>query len=276
MAQKHYRLTKKRTSFILLLSIVLVLLLIVFSWQRTDKAPESEPNTDNRDQIPICRDRGPVFSQRRRDREKMVSGQIKARGIADAKVINAMLTVPRHFFVRPSDSGRAYSDSPLQIGLNQTISQPYIVAYMTEVLSLGPNATVLEIGTGSGYQAAVCAEIARKVYTVEILEKLARSAEQRLNKLGYTNISVKSGDGYYGWREFAPYDAIIVTCGADFVPPALIEQLKPGGRMVIPVGSSLGIQTLMLITKDAEGIVQSRSFLPVRFVPMLGRVKNNK
>jgi len=184
--------------------------------------------------------------------------------------------VPRHSLVRKQDQRRAYYDSPIPIGLGQTISQPFIVAYMTEALKLRPGFKVLEVGTGSGYQAAVCAEIVREVYTIEIIEALAKSAKQRLKELCYRNVSAKAGDGYYGWAEHGPFDVIIVTAAAGLVPPPLIEQLKPGGRMILPLGSPYGAQTLVLITKDDKGKVRSRHLLPVRFVPMTGRVIKGK
>lgn len=201
-------------------------------------------------------------------REKMVKEQIEARGVKDKKVLQAMRKVPRHKFVPQDYIPHAYEDRPLPIGLGQTISQPYIVAFMTELLKLEKNNKVLEVGTGSGYQAAVLAEIVDKVYTVEILEKLGREARKRLEKLGYENIQVNIADGYYGWKEYAPYDAIIVTCAAEHVPPPLIQQLKEDGRMCIPVGGFL-TQNLLLIKKE-KGKVVSRNVLPVRFVPMLG------
>ncbi|MHC4623549.1 MAG: protein-L-isoaspartate(D-aspartate) O-methyltransferase [Planctomycetota bacterium] len=214
-----------------------------------------------------------AFSERVDEREGMVKWDIQSRGVGDVNVLAAMRTVPRHAFVRKRDLRRAYADHPLPIGLNQTISQPYIVAYMTEALEIGPNAKVFEVGTGSGYQAAVCAEIAREVYTVEILEKLAESAKERMKKLGYKNVTVKAADGYYGWQEKGPFDAIIVTAAATSVPPALVEQLKPGGRMILPKGSPYGVQWLVLITKDQEGTVRSKRVMPVRFVPMTGRIR---
>ncbi len=222
----------------------------------------------------------PAFGERVEERAQLVRVHIEhprwAPDIEDANVITAMNTVPRHAFVRRSDLGRAYADHPLPIGLGQTISQPFIVAYMTEVLKLDPNSRVLEVGTGSGYQAAVCAEIAREVYTIEILEKLAKSAKERLKKLGYHNVFVKAGDGYYGWEEKGPFDAIIVTCAAGFVPPPLVEQLKPGGRMILPRGSPYGSQWLVLVTKDDKGKVKSKRLMGVRFVPMTGRVSKSK
>jgi len=215
----------------------------------------------------------PAFSERRSERARMVARQIQSEGVREPNVLASMRTVPRHYFVRSSDLRRAYGDHPLPIGLGQTISQPYIVAYMTEALKLDPNYKVLEIGTGSGYQAAVCAEIVAEVYTIEIIEDLAESAEERLKELGYKNTSVKTGDGYFGWEEKAPFDAIIITAAAGFVPPPLIEQLKPSGRMILPLGSPFGIQTLVLVTKDDEGKVRSKELLPVRFVPMVGQIE---
>lgn len=214
----------------------------------------------------------PAFRQRNRERARMVRRQIRDRGVRDPNVLASLKTVPRHAFVRPRDLDRAYADRPLPIGLGQTISQPYIVAYMTEALNLEPNDKVLEIGTGSGYQAAICAEIAQKVYTIEIVEELAGSAKQRLQTLGYKNVSVRAGDGYSGWKANAPFDAIIITAAAPMVPPPLLEQLKPNGKMILPLGSPFGEQRLVLITKDDQGKVRSRSLFFVRFVPMIGRV----
>jgi protein-L-isoaspartate(D-aspartate) O-methyltransferase len=199
-------------------------------------------------------------------RQKMLQEQIVARGIEDVHVLRAMLKVPRHKFVPAHIQRFAYQDSPLPIGYGQTISQPYIVALMSELAHLGPTDKVLEIGTGSGYQAAVLAEIVHQVYTVEILEELAKSSRKRLSELGYENIQVKWGDGYLGWEEFAPYDAIIVTAAPDKVPKALKEQLKIGGRLVIPVGSLA--QELKLIIKTETGL-EEKSVIPVRFVPMI-------
>lgn len=222
----------------------------------------------------------PAFGERVEERARLVRVYIEhprwAPDIKDPNVIAAMRTVPRHAFVRRSDLGRAYADHPLPIGLGQTISQPFIVAYMTEVLKLDPNSKVLEVGTGSGYQAAVCAEIAQEVYTIEILEKLAKSAKERLKKLGYHNVFVKAADGYFGWEEKGPFDAIIVTCAAGFVPPPLVEQLKPGGRMILPRGSPYGSQWLVLVTKDKQGRLSSRRLMGVRFVPMTGRIMKSK
>ena len=214
----------------------------------------------------------PAFNERIRERERMVAGDIAGRDISDPNVLDSMRIVPRHTFVRDRDLRRAYSDTPLPIGLGQTISQPYIVAYMTEALKLGPRFKVLEIGTGSGYQAAVCAEIAEEVYTIEILEELAETAAKRLKELGYKNVFVKAADGYFGWEEKGPFDAIIVTCAAGFIPSPLIEQLKPNGGMILPLGSPYGVQTLVLITKDDKGKVRSKELIPCVFVPMVGQI----
>lgn len=202
-------------------------------------------------------------------RHWMVETQIKARGVKDERVLKAMEKVPRHLFVPQEYLDEAYDDHPLPIGYGQTISQPYIVAYMTELLKLKPGDKVLEIGTGSGYQAAILAEITDEVYTVEIIPELARSAEERLRRLGYDKIKVLNADGYYGWEEHAPYDAIIVTCAPDHIPQPLVQQLKDGGRMVIPVGPPGGLQTLWLVEK-VGGEVRTYSMMGVLFVPMLG------
>jgi protein-L-isoaspartate(D-aspartate) O-methyltransferase len=185
----------------------------------------------------------------------------------DQRVKNAMSRVPRHLFVPSAQQPHAYENRPLPIGHGQTISQPYIVVLMTDLLRLRKEDAVLEVGAGSGYQAAVLAELVGKVYTIEIVEPLAAEARHRLERLGYRNVDVRTGDGYKGWEERAPFDAIMVTAGADEVPPPLVQQLKPGGRMVIPVGSAWSVQHLMLIEKLADGSIQSRKVLPVRFVP---------
>ncbi len=206
-------------------------------------------------------------------REKMVQQQIKARGIRDKAVLNAMRNVKRHLFVPDTMVPEAYHDTPLPIGLGQTISQPYMVAFMTEVLRPHPEMKVLEIGTGSGYQAAVLAEIVKQVYTIEIVPEHGAMAAERLKKLGYNNVQVKVGDGYQGWQEFAPYDAIIVTAGAESVPPPLLEQLKEGGKMVIPVGPRNKVQTLKVLEKK-KGKVVTRNLMPVVFVPFTREKQN--
>ena len=188
----------------------------------------------------------------------------------ERRVVEAMGKVPRHLFVPESQKQHAYENRPLPIGEGQTISQPYIVALMTDLLKLERHHRVLEVGTGSGYQAAVLAELARSVHTIEIVEPLGRQASERLARLGYRNVEVRIGDGYKGWPEAAPFDAIMVTAGAPHVPPPLVQQLKPGGRMVIPVGPASMIQHLMLIEKKADGSTVSREIIPVRFVPLTG------
>jgi protein-L-isoaspartate(D-aspartate) O-methyltransferase len=203
-------------------------------------------------------------------REKMVLEQVRARGIRDGQVLDAMREVPRHCFVPLTLRPDAYEDHPLPIGSGQTISQPYIVALMTELLRLKPTDRVLEIGTGSGYQAAVLSRLAGRVFTVEIHPALAEEAGERLKALGYGNIAVRCGDGNLGWKEHAPFDAVIVTAAARGIPAPLMRQLKPGGRMCIPVGERLGVQNLLLIEKALDGSVSKRSVLPVRFVPLLG------
>ena len=200
-------------------------------------------------------------------RERMVETQIKARGIRDSRVLSAMLKVERHFFVPGDLQSSAYDDRPLPIGEGQTISQPYIVAFMTEQLELKGSEKVLEVGTGSGYQAAILGELAKEVYTMEIVKPLALSSQKRLQELGYHNIFVKSGDGYLGWPEAAPFDAIIVTCAPDHVPGPLLDQLAEGGRMIIPIGSIS--QDLRKIVKRS-GKIESTDVLPVLFVPMTG------
>ena len=183
----------------------------------------------------------------------------------------ALLNVPRHEFVPEELRDSAYDNVPLSIGSGQTISQPYIVALMTELLHLHAASVALEVGTGCGYQTAILAEISGHVHTIEIIDDLSQAAQKRLQTLGYTNVSATAGDGYFGWPEFAPYDAIIVTAAGSRVPPALIEQLKPGGRLVIPVGQQFQPQKLLLIEKNVDGTVSERDILPVSFVPLTGR-----
>jgi len=200
------------------------------------------------------------------DRESMVELQIESRGIKNQATLDAMRKIPRHKFVPTDMIERAYDDSPLPIGYGQTISQPYIVAYMTAVINPEPGQKVLEIGTGSGYQAAVLAEIVDEVYTIEIITELYSSAKERLEELGYKNITCINADGYYGIKNAAPFDAIVVTAASEHIPPPLIEQLKDGGKMIIPVGSPFLNQTLILVEKNGEEITTT-ALLPVRFVP---------
>jgi protein-L-isoaspartate(D-aspartate) O-methyltransferase len=201
-----------------------------------------------------------------RTRGEMVTEQIENRGIINQPTLSSMKKVPRHKFVPPNLIERAYDDGPLPIGYGQTISQPYIVAYMTAAIDPKPGQKVLEIGTGSGYQAAVLSEIVSEVYTIEIVTELYTSSKKRLKEIGYENVFCKNADGYHGWKEFAPFDAILVTAASEYIPPPLIEQLKDGGKMIIPVGSPFLNQTLILVEKKGEEITTT-SLLPVRFVP---------
>jgi len=203
-----------------------------------------------------------------RARQSMVQDQIVARGVMDSPTLRAMRTVPRHEFVPAELADHAYDDAPLPIGHGQTISQPYIVAFMTEVIRPRKGERVLEVGTGSGYQAAVLAEIVDSVFTIEIVPELARSSAERLRRLGYQNVTVRQGDGYQGWAEHAPFDAILVTAAAEEIPKPLVEQLKDGGVMVIPVGPVESVQALTLVRKQGKDAV-TRTLLPVRFVPLI-------
>ncbi|MCA9426079.1 MAG: protein-L-isoaspartate(D-aspartate) O-methyltransferase [Candidatus Omnitrophica bacterium] len=214
----------------------------------------------------------PRTEERVNERLSMVENQIENRGVDDQRVLEAMRNVPRHWFVPLFRRGSAYEDRPLGIGGGQTISQPYIVAVMTQALELEPGDKVLEIGTGSGYQAAVLSELTPHVFTIEISERLAKEAADLFHEKGYTVIQSKAGDGYQGWEEHAPYDAIIVTCAAPYIPPALVEQLKPGGRLCIPVGETFATQQLMLIAKMEDGTTTSKNLEFVRFVPMTGEI----
>lgn len=204
-----------------------------------------------------------TFTKRR---TQMVSTQMEKRGVRDEATLEALKTVPRHKLVPKGQVPYAYEDRPLPIGYGQTISQPYIVAYMTEVVEPTSSDRVLEIGTGSGYQAAVLAEIVKEVYTIEIVEELHESAMKHFNELGYKNIRSKAADGYFGWEEHGPFDAIIVTAAPEYIPPPLIKQLKEGGKMVIPVGSPFRVQNLMLVEKK-DGKIKTKSLFPVQFVP---------
>lgn len=201
-------------------------------------------------------------------RSQMVDQQLRARGIKDRAVLEAMSKVPRHRFVAPSQANLAYGDYPLRIGYNQTISQPYIVAYMTEAAEISSNEKVLEIGTGCGYQTAVLGELAKEVYTIEIVPELAERARQTLSELGYNNVHAKLGNGYQGWAEHAPYDKIIVTAAPEQIPEALVNQLALNGKMVIPVGKEN--QEIVVLAKTPDGLSEKRT-IPVRFVPMTGK-----
>ena len=215
----------------------------------------------------------PRFDERRDERHELVEQGIVGQGITDQKVIEAMKHVPRHLFVPPSYRQYAYQNRPLPIGHDQTISQPYVVGYMTSLLDLQAGEKVLEIGTGSGYQAAVLSEITPEVYTIEIVEPLGQQARKLFDQLGYNTIQTKIGDGYKGWPEHAPFDAIIVTAAASEIPQPLINQLSPGGTMVIPVGEEGETQTLATVTKSADGEVSIDRKLTVRFVPMTGKIQ---
>ena len=197
-------------------------------------------------------------------------GSVADGGNISQRVLDVLGRVPRHEFVPEDLRGSAYDDRPLPIGFGQTISQPYIVALMTDLLRVEPTDTVLEVGTGSGYQAAVLSALAARVFSVEIVPQLAEAARARLVRLDYDNVAVRAGDGYYGWEDAAPFDGIVVTAAASHIPPPLIRQLRPGGRMVIPVGGPFFVQQLMLVEKHDDGRVTSRQLLPVRFVPLVG------
>lgn len=236
---------------------ITIIILLISLGACMDKIPDTKADKNNEDFFKL-------------KRESMVEMQIVARDVKDVRVLEAMRKVPRHLFVPPSELEHAYIDSPLPIGNGQTISQPYIVALMTELLQLKGDEKVLEIGTGSGYQAAILTELCKEVYTIEIIEDLAKRAAATLNTLGYKNIKIKIGDGYQGWKEYAPFDGIIVTAAPDEIPPPLLEQLKEGGRLVIPLGEYF--QELYLITKE-NGKIKKKSIIPVRFVPMTGEAK---
>jgi protein-L-isoaspartate(D-aspartate) O-methyltransferase len=216
------------------------------------------------------------YAQQRMELMRIIEQDVRETSVyldretLDARVMKALAEVPRHQFVPDSQRHYAYRNRPLPIGHGQTISQPYIVAIMTDLLKLSPGDRVLEVGTGSGYQAAVLAELVKEVYSIEIIEPLGKRARELLDKLGYENIETRIGDGYYGWEAHAPFDAIIVTAAADHIPPPLIAQLKPGGRMMIPVGSRFMTQQLVIVEKDSDSKVTTRLILPVRFVPLTG------
>ena len=202
-------------------------------------------------------------------RHAMIENQIIDRGVSDERVIKAMNDVPRHLFVKESLRDLAYADGPLPIGYNQTISQPYIVAYMTEILQPDTHHIVLEVGTGSGYQAAILSKLVNHVYSIEIIPELGKEATSRLDKLGYDNVTVKIGDGYNGWEEHAPFDRIIVTAAPEQIPKKLVDQLKSGGLMVLPVGKTSFGQDMRVVKKDRTGQVTTQETIPVRFVPMI-------
>ena len=218
----------------------------------------------------------PAADRFQEQRRQMVPRDIEGRGIRDPQVLAAMAKIPRHLLVAERYRHDAYADHPLPIGEGQTISQPYVVALMTEALRLQPTDRVLEIGTGSGYQAAVLAEIVKEVRSIEIRQSLAQSAAAKLKELGYNNVTVKYGDGYFGWEEAAPFDAIIITAAVNHIPPPLIKQLKAGGRMILPLGSTVFSQTLTLVTKDEKGELAVEQLGAVAFVPMTGEAQKKR
>jgi protein-L-isoaspartate(D-aspartate) O-methyltransferase len=234
---------------------------------RTQGDQSQQDQSQQNQSQPVQRD-DPWLSPRR----EMVEQQIHERGVNQPEVLRAMESVPRHLFIPDESRDKAYGDAPLPIGWGQTISQPYIVALMTELLDLDRRDKVLEIGTGSGYHAAVLSKVAGQVFTIEIIDELGKQARGTLHQLGYQNVHVRVGDGYKGWPEEAPFDAIILTAAPPKIPQPLLDQLKVGGRMVVPVGSF--VQDLLLITKTAQGI-EKRTVAPVRFVPMTGEVQKN-
>jgi protein-L-isoaspartate(D-aspartate) O-methyltransferase len=221
-----------------------------------------------------CGQKAPPVSDFAAQRQQMVQQQLMTRGINDQRVLAAMAKVPREEFVPPDSRAASYEDGPLPIGYAQTISQPYMVAFMTEQLRLKPSDRVLEVGTGSGYQVAILAELVSEIYSIEIVEPLAKNAEATLQRLGYKNVHLKIGDGYKGWPETAPFDAIIVTCAPDKVPQPLVDQLKDDGRMVIPVGDRFAQQLYLLEKKNGQ--LKQSATLPVRFVPMTGEPPKQK
>ena len=236
-------------------------------FKATDQASAIDPNTRFLSETPLWHH--PRSTERLDERKRMVDVIEHWYGLENSRVLEAMLNVPRHWFVPEENRANAYIDGPLLIGHGQTISQPFMVAYMTSLLELTENMRVLEIGTGSGYQAAVLTEFTPYIYTIEILEPLGKTAQKTLRTSGYKTIKVKIGDGYKGWPEYAPFDVIIVTCAPDHIPQDLLEQLKPDGKMIIPVGGVYQIQDLILVTKDKEGKIAKESKMPVRFVPMI-------
>jgi protein-L-isoaspartate(D-aspartate) O-methyltransferase len=256
---------KKRSVFGGILIILILLGVFIGGWlvweTKLRDTPQFTPSSEATSQI--------TDDPRQKDRESMVLVQIEARGVENPDVLKAMLTVPRHDFVPENYLTQAYDDHPLPIGYGQTISQPYIVALMTEALDLDEGDRVLEIGTGSGYQAAILAELVREVYTIEIIPELAFEAEDRLFSLGYTNIQVLNADGYFGWEDQAPFDAVIVTAAPDHLPQPLIEQLDEGARMIIPIGPIGAVQSLWLF-ENQDGDIKAANLGPVSFVPLTG------
>lgn len=261
------------------ISIVLAVLAVLLSVQPGNKVADLNNRIEKNNVTSSMQDtiewEKPRFTERRKERHRMVERGIKGRGVTDEATLEAMRQVPRHLFVPEDRRSSAYENKPLPIGYRQTISQPYIVGYMTELLELEAGEKVLEIGTGSGYQAAILSEITPHVFTIEIVEELGIQARERFDSLGYHTIKTKIGDGYNGWSEHAPFDAIILTAAADEIPQPLIEQLMPGGVMVLPIGDSGLTQSLMRVRKTEDGEIQKERKLPVRFVPMTGIDQKN-
>ena len=250
-------------------ALLTALCLFLLTGSRLSGGPSKAPADGTVSEEDVSQEAGwrrPRFDTRKLERKHMVR-TIRRYGLVDESVLSAMTAVPRHEFVPHGHSSQAYADTPLPIGHGQTISQPYIVAEMTRQLGLGPESRVLEIGTGSGYQAAVLTEFTPHVYTIEIVEPLARRAAVLLKRLGYSTVRTRLADGYHGWPDAGPFQAIIVTAAAGQIPPPLLQQLAPGGRMIIPVGGRFSVQQLMVIDKDAAGVITSRSIMAVRFVP---------
>lgn len=257
----------RRTAIAILL-VVLVICIAFFGWHRLDQRRQAGV-ADGSSSAPTATGTDALAGGFERSRREMLKSQIEGRGVKDKEVLRAMAAVPRHEFVLPEYVDQAYADHPLPIGYGQTISQPYIVAVMTELLQLRTDSRVLEVGTGSGFQAAILAEIVGQVYSVEIVDELCQRATRDLARLGYTNVEVKCGDGYYGWEEHAPYDAIIVTCAPDHIPQPLVAQLADGGRMVVPVGPPGAYQALWLVERHGDD-TSSRRVMGVAFVPLTG------
>lgn len=256
---------KKITKILLVVSAILIALIFIISASKFVLKDYVKQDIKEKKQII-------ELDKYIKARENMVEDQLRRRNITDKKVLDVMSKIERHRFVPLELQNRAYNDNPLPIGYGQTISQPYIVALMTQSLQLNEDDRILEIGTGSGYQAAVLADLVKQVYTIEIVRELADSAEDRLSKMGYKNIKVKNADGYFGWEENAPFDAIIVTAAANHIPPPLLQQLKHNGKLIIPLGSTLTFQTLMLITKTGDEL-ETEFITGVRFVPLTGEAQ---
>ncbi|MFC1521263.1 protein-L-isoaspartate(D-aspartate) O-methyltransferase [Elusimicrobiota bacterium] len=253
-------------------SAVLVFILFAFVSSCSNKEAAGRIEAGSSIQDALDRSEADPYYQKRKAMVDLVANYSPNHRVTDKKVLDAMMYVKRHEFIPKSLVNRAYGDHPLPIGENQTISQPFIVGYMTQMLDLSPEDKVLEVGTGSGYQAAILSRLVRWVYSIEIVESLGKHARRTIKLLGYENVDVRLGDGYQGWPEQAPFDAIIVTCAPENIPEPLIEQLKTGGRMVIPVGSSGGAQELILLIKTEDGIKQQKR-MHVRFVPMTGEAQ---